>query len=126
MLTLLTAYPVLVWGPTPARTSATAEISISAPLSAHALRFCATSPQGSGGVEEARHLHTAHYITSHTKAVPSFLLSYLLACAGQRGQEVGGGGVRDDLRRGGGLLLGFGLGLGLGFGLGLGLGLGLG
>ena len=71
-----------VWGPTPARTSATAEISISAPLSAHALRFCATSPQGSGGVEEARHLHTAHYITSHTKAVPSsYFPTHLLAQA---------------------------------------------
>ena len=45
--------------------------------------MCATSPQGSGGVEEARHLHTAHCITSRTKAVPSsyFPATYLLAQA---------------------------------------------
>ena len=62
------------------RTSATAEISISAPLSTHALRFCATSPQDSDGVEEeARHLHTAHNITSHTKRLhtPTFPLADL-------------------------------------------------
>ena len=62
------------------RTSATAEISISAPLSTHALRFCATSPQDSDGVEEeARHLHTGHNITSHTKRLhtPTFPLADL-------------------------------------------------
>ena len=62
------------------RTSATAEISISAPLSTHALRSCATSPQGSDGVEEeARHLHTSHRIASHTKRphTPTFPLADL-------------------------------------------------
>ena len=69
------------------RTSATAELSISAPLSTHALRFCATSPQDSDGVEEeARHLHTAHHTTSHTKRLhtptfpwPTFLLAAVAA-----------------------------------------------
>ena len=33
-------------------------------------------------MEEARHLHTAHYITSHTKAVPSsYFPTHLLAQA---------------------------------------------
>ena len=67
-----------VWGPTPARTAATAEISISAPLSTHALRFCATSPQDSDGVEEeARHLHTAHHVAHQTPAHPTFPLADL-------------------------------------------------
>ena len=57
---------------TPTRTSATAEISISAPLSTHALRFCATSLQDSDGVEEeARHLHMAHHVPHQTPAHPN-------------------------------------------------------
>ena len=69
------------------RTSATAEISISAPLSTHALRFCATSQQDSDGVEEEeRHLHTSHRTTSNTKRLhtppsrwPTFLLAAVAA-----------------------------------------------